>query len=89
MPGLEVQRLTSKCGIRDYSINIRNFPDGKHELFSHFEQDRDDIGSEMERMPGDPEMQRPSEVCQDCQYALADRKVGKWWSWMDELFHPD
>jgi len=85
----EVLAKISECGIRNYSIFLRQLPDGNHYLFSYFEYVGDDFEADMKKMAGDPHTQDWWKVCQPCQNPLPDRAEGEWWSAMEEVFHHD
>jgi L-rhamnose mutarotase len=84
-----VLQMIKACHIQNYSIYLRQLPDGNHFLFSYLEYTGDDFAGDMARMAADPETQRWWTVCIPCQLPLADRKSGEWWVTMEEVFHLD
>ena len=85
----EVRQMIGQCHIRNYSIYLRQLPDGKHYLFSYFEYTGNDFAADMARMAADPETQQWWSVCKPCQVPLAHRKPDEWWAEMEEVFHQD
>ncbi len=84
-----VLQMIKACHIQNYSIHLRQLPDGSHFLFSYLEYTGGDFAGDMARMAADPETQRWWAVCIPCQLPLADRKSGEWWATMEEVFHLD
>jgi len=84
-----VLKMIKACHIRNYSIYLRQFPDGHHYLFSYLEYVGADFAADMARMAADPETQRWWAVCKPCQLPLANRAEGEWWAGMEEVFHQD
>jgi L-rhamnose mutarotase len=85
----EVLEMIAGCGIRNYSIYLRQLDDGQHYLFSYFEYVGDDFAADMARMAADPTTQRWWAVCMPCQRPLASRGPDEWWAGMEEVFHCD
>ena len=85
----EVLRQIRKSNIRNYSIFLRELPDGKHYLFSYFEYVGSDLDSDTSLMAADPKTQEWWAVCKPLQQPLANRKSGEWWADMEEVFHCD
>lgn len=83
----EILEMISECNIRKYSIYYRQFDDGQHYLFSHYEYVGDDYEADMTKMAADPATQRWWEVCMPCQQPLESRKEGEWWAEMEEVFY--
>ena len=81
--------MIKQCNIRNYSIYLRQLPDGQHYLFSYFEYIGTDFGADMAKMAADPTTQRWWSVCIPCQQPLDDRAEGEWWANMEEVFHFD
>jgi L-rhamnose mutarotase len=74
---------------RNYSIYLRQLPDGKHYLFSYMEYVGDDFEGDLKRLGANPEVQRWWKLTDPCQEPLADRKPGEWWAAMEEVCHQD
>jgi L-rhamnose mutarotase len=85
----DVLKMIEDCSLRNYSIYLRELPDGKHYLFSYFEYVGDDFEGDMARMAADPTTQRWWAECMPCQEPLPDRAEGEWWADMAEVFHCD
>jgi L-rhamnose mutarotase len=62
----QVLRMISDCNIRNYSIFLRQLPDGNQYLFSYFKYVGQDFASDMAKMAADP-----TSVCND----LAGRRT--------------
>ena len=84
-----VLQMIKACHIQNYSIYLRQLPDGSHYLFSYLEYVGSDFASDMARMAADPETQRWWDVCKPCQAPRANRMPDEWWSDMEEVFHLD
>jgi L-rhamnose mutarotase len=84
-----VLRMIKECHIQNYSIYVRQLPDGNHYLFSYLEYVGSDFAADMAKMAADEETQRWWAVCKPCQNPLANRKSDEWWSDMEEVFHLD
>ncbi len=82
-----VQTMITACGIRNYSIHLRQLPDGKHYLFSYFEYVGTDFAADMATMAADPTTQEWWALCIPCQNPLADRSPGEWWASMEEVYY--
>ncbi|MEM1445200.1 MAG: L-rhamnose mutarotase [Planctomycetota bacterium] len=77
------------CHFRNYSIYMRQLPDGNLYLFSYFEYVGDDFATDSAKMAADPETQRWWDICKPCQKQLPDAGEGEWWASMEEVFHID
>ena len=84
-----VLKTIHQCNIRNYSIYLREMPDGSHYLFSYFEYAGDDFAGDMERIAADPTTQKWWAVCKPCQEPLANKGAEEWWAGMEEVFHLD
>lgn len=85
----DVLAMIKECNIRNYSIYLRQMPDGNYYLFSYFEYTGNDFEADMARMAADPITQKWWDVCEPCQVPLPDRAEGEWWTSMEEVFHCD
>jgi len=85
----DVLAMIRQCHIRNYSIFLRRFDDGRHYLFSYFEYVGDDFAADMARMAADPATQRWWAVAKPCTEPLASRAPDEWWAGMEEVFHCD
>ena len=78
-----------ECNIQNYSIFLRQLPDGKHYLFSYMEYTGTDLAGDMRKMSESAETKRWWAVCGPCQEPFADRAKGEWWASMEEVFHQE
>ena len=78
-----------ECNIRNYSIFMRQLPDGNHYLFSYFEYAGADLAADTARMAADPITQKWWDLCKPCQEPLTNRAADEWWAEMEEVFHTD
>jgi L-rhamnose mutarotase len=85
----DVLKMIKQCHIQNYSIYLRQLPDGRHYLFSYLEYTGHDFAADMAQMAVDPATQRWWAVCKPCQEPLADRTPDEWWAGMEEVFHLD
>jgi L-rhamnose mutarotase len=85
----EILGKIEDCNIRNYSIFLRQLPDGNHYLFSYFEYTGADIASDSARMAADPKTQEWWALCKPCQEPISNRAEGEWWADMEEVFHAD
>jgi len=85
----DVLAMIAACNMRNYSIYLRQLPDGDYYLFSYFEYVGADFEGDMAKMAADPTTQRWWALCQPCQAPLPDRNEGEWWAAMEEVFHCD
>ena len=72
------------CGIRNYSIFLRNGV-----LFAYFEYHGTDFEADMRKMAADPETQRWWAVMEPMQHRLPNTPADEWWHPIDEVFHLD
>ncbi len=82
-----VLKRISASNIRNYSIHLRTFDNGKQYLFSYFEYVGDDFDADMAAIAADEETQRWWAVCKPCLKAFADLPPGECWAPMLEVFH--
>jgi L-rhamnose mutarotase len=59
----DVLKMITVCNIRNYSIYLRQLPDGNYYLFSYFEYTGSDFKADMARMAADPVTQKWWDVC--------------------------
>ena len=85
----EVLQMIGLCQLRNFSIYLRQFDDGRHFLFSYFEYTGQDFAADMARMAADPVTQRWWACCMPCQQPLDTRAPDEWWAAMEEVFHCD
>jgi L-rhamnose mutarotase len=84
-----VLKTIAECNIRNYSIFLRQMPDGKYYLFGYFEYHGQDFAAAMAKMAADPVTQEWWTVCKPCQDPLPGLDAGQWWADMEEVFHCD
>ena len=85
----DVLKMIKACGFSNYSIFLRQMPDGKYYLFSYFEYIGEDYAADCARMASDEITQRWWALCMPCQEPLSNRAEGEWWADMEEVFHSD
>jgi L-rhamnose mutarotase len=83
----DVLAMIHQCNIRNFTIFLRNLPDGKDYLFMYFEYVGDDYDGDMKKMADDPTTQKWWQLTDPCQEPLANRKPGEWWAEMEEVCH--
>ena len=79
-----VLKTIAECGIRNYSIFLRNGV-----LFAYFEYHGSDFSADMKKMAADPETQRWWAIMDPMQAVMSDAGPGEKWSEMTEVFHFD
>ena len=77
-----VLQTIADCGIRNYSIFLRNGV-----LFAYFEYHGDDYDADMRKMAADPETQRWWSIMDPMQMPMTDALPGEKWSVAREVFH--
>jgi L-rhamnose mutarotase len=82
----EVLKTISACGIRNYTIYLR---EPENLLFAHFEYHGADYAADMARMAADETTRRWWALTAPCQQELASVRQGEWWAPMVEVFHSD
>lgn len=85
----DVLKMIKDCNINNYSIYLRQFPDGNYYLFSYLEYVGSDFAGDMAKMAADETTQRWWEHCKPCQQPLANCREDEWWADMEEVFHCD
>ncbi len=86
-PWPAVNKQIKKSNIRNYSIYLTQFPDGKYYLFSYFEYTGNDFDADMAKMAEDPTTQKWWKQTDPCQEPLANRPEGQFWKTMEEVYH--
>ena len=82
----EVLEMITECGIRNYSIYLK---EPENLMFSYFEYVGTDFDADQKKMAAHPKTQEWWSVCGPCQEPLATRQEGEWWAGMEEVFHLD
>ena len=85
----DVLKMIKESGIANYSIYLREFPDGKLYLFSYLEYIGEDFDGDMARMAADATTQEWWAVCKPCQEPLGNCGEDEWWAGTEEVFHCD
>lgn len=83
----DVLEMIKRCNFSNYSIFLRQMPDGKYYLFSYFEYIGEDYAADCNKMAADETTQKWWAVCKPCQEPLSNRAEGEWWGDMEEVFH--
>lgn len=84
-----VNQAVTKANIKNYSIYLTQFDDGKWYLFGYFEYTGDDFENDMKKLADDSEVKRWWKETDPCQRPLQNRKEGEWWKNMEEVYHLD
>jgi L-rhamnose mutarotase len=79
-----VLQTIADCGIRNYSIFLRNGL-----LFAYFEYHGTDYAADMRKMAADPETRRWWSLMDPMQHPMPDAPPGEKWSETREVFHFD
>jgi L-rhamnose mutarotase len=85
----DILAMIRDCHIKNYSIYLKQLPDGQHYLFSYFEYVGEDFEADMAKMAADRKTQEWWAVCKPCHEPFPDRSAEEWWSSMEEVFHAD
>ena len=85
----EVIDMITACNIRNFSIFLRKFPDGKYYLFNYFEYIGNDWDTDNAKMEADPKTQEWWAINGPCQEPFESRAKGEWWAGMEEIIHLD
>lgn len=85
----DVYAMIHHCNIRNFTIFLRQLPDGKNYLFMYFEYVGNDYDGDMKKIAADPTTQKWWQFTDPCQEPLANRKLGEWWAEMEEVCHHD
>ena len=85
----DVLKTIRACNIRNFSIYLRQLPDGQHYLFSYFEYVGEDFAADMAKMGEDPMTRQWWAETDPCQTPLPDVGPDGWWADMEEVFHCD
>lgn len=88
-PWPSVDKALKKANIRNYSIYLTQFDDGKWYLFSYFEYTGSDFKADMAKTAENSEVKRWWKETDPCQFGLENRKEGEWWKTMEEVYHLD
>lgn len=83
-PWEEINAVIKSCGIRNYSIFLR---DGF--LFAYFEYVGDNFEEDMAKMAADEATKRWWKETDICQEPIDTAVPGEWWTNMDEVYHLD
>jgi L-rhamnose mutarotase len=82
----EVLSKISQCGIRNYTIYLR---EPENLLFAHFEYHGENFEADMASMAEDEATRRWWQLTDPCQQRLDSCAEGQWWAPMEEVFHCD
>jgi L-rhamnose mutarotase len=81
-----VLRMIEECQIRNYSIFLKELPDGRQYLFSYLEYAGDDFEQDMQKMAQHEETQRWWDLCKPCLEPVGDLPPGEVWAPMEQVF---
>jgi L-rhamnose mutarotase len=79
----------SACGIRNYSIFLKRFDDGRDYLFASFEHTGADLKADLQKMTADPITRKWWTLTDPLQEPIGTRNEGEWWADMEEVFRYD
>ena len=82
----DVLRTIHACGIRNYSIYLR---EPELLLFAYFEYIGEDYKTDQAAMAADPVTQEWWQLTMPMQRPLEGRAEGDWWAVLPEVFHVD
>ncbi|MCI2400913.1 L-rhamnose mutarotase [Aliiroseovarius subalbicans] len=82
----EVLDQISKCGIRNYSIYLK---EPENLLFGYWEYHGDNFAADAARMATHPKTQEWWALTDPCQTPLQNVAEGEMWAMMEEVFHHD
>ncbi|GAL27257.1 L-fucose mutarotase type 2 [Vibrio variabilis] len=85
----EVTTALTQARLHNYSIYLRQLPDGKHYLFSYYEYRGTDYQSDMDTLAKNPKIQQWWDICKPMHLPFEDRAEHEWWAEMEEVFHQD
>ncbi|MGE4488898.1 MAG: L-rhamnose mutarotase [Kiritimatiellales bacterium] len=85
----EIAEAIRQVGLHNYSIHLREFPDGNIYLFSYFEYTGSDFKADIARLSNVPRMDEWNACCEACQIPLGNRNEREWWAEMEEVFFQD
>ena len=74
------------CHLQNYSIFLKQLPDGEYYLFSYLEYTGDDFDADMQTMAADPEVQRWWDECKPCLEPVEELPAGEVWAPMQQVF---
>jgi L-rhamnose mutarotase len=83
----EVLATIEACGIRNYSIFLKQLDDGRDYLFATYEYVGKDFAADQRKMAADPATQRWWKLTDPLQEPIEAREKGEWWASMREVFH--
>lgn len=85
----EVMQAVHDANIRNYSIYLREMPDGNLYLFSYLEYTGADYALDMAKLAANPKVKEWWKLTDPCQQPLSSRRAGEWWAVMEEVSHQD
>ncbi|MBB5752291.1 L-rhamnose mutarotase [Prosthecomicrobium pneumaticum] len=85
-PSPEVNALLSGCGVRNYSIYLR---EPENLLFGYWEYHGADWPADAARLGEEPAIRVWLAQTDPCQEKLASAGPDEWWAAMEEVFHLD
>ena len=79
-----VRDLLAAAHMRNFSIYLQQFPDGKHYLFGYFEYDGDDYDADMARLAAEPRNQEWLATCGPMQIPFPGEPT---WQQMQRVYY--
>jgi len=81
-----VRDLLSAAHLRNFSIYVHRFPDGKYYLFQYCEYDGNDFDADMERLHAHPRTREWLAKCDPMQLPFPGERS---WSAMERVYYND
>ena len=84
--GPGVRDLLEEANIRNFTIYLQRFDDGRWYEFAHFEYTGDDFDADMARLQANPRNKEWLAICDPMQIPLEGHAS---WAVMEEVYHND
>jgi len=81
-----VRDIIEEANMRNFSIFLHRFDDGKYYMFGYYEYVGDDYEADMAKMNAHPRIRKWLEVTDACQIPLDNRAEGEWWAEMERVY---
>ena len=88
-PWPTVNEALKEAHVRNYSIYLTQFDDGRWYLFSYLEYTGRNFEADMKKLGENSEVRRWWKETDPCQFGLKNRKESEWWKSMSEVYHLD
>jgi L-rhamnose mutarotase len=81
-----VRDIIEEANMRNFSIYLHRFDDGKYYMFGYYEYVGDDFEADMAKLNAHPRIKKWLAVTDSCQVPLKNRKEGQWWATMERVY---